>query len=105
MERSKDSELLPIFKKSIDGDFLAVRLPDHKYYLVVPRFNLIFQDSTYGPGAMGDVFVCENYIPKIRYDQIDLQKPASFEADVAQLNWNLKEKGRLILLKSDMLNS
>ncbi|MBI1923908.1 hypothetical protein HYR99_06620 [Candidatus Poribacteria bacterium] len=97
MERRRDSSKEPDFQTSPYGDYFAVVVEGGTRYAVVPRFALTFQESSYGPGAMGQVFECPNYDIRQRYPRVKVVKPAVFEPDPARQRWTLKEKGVLDL--------
>ncbi|MBM3212843.1 hypothetical protein FJZ33_11525, partial [Candidatus Poribacteria bacterium] len=51
--RRQDLNIGPIFRKSHDGDYYAIKLDGGADYSVTPRFDLTFEEAGYGPGAMG----------------------------------------------------
>lgn len=97
MSRRQNLNISPVFQKTNDGDYYAIRMDGRNLYLVVPRFDLTFEEFSYGPGAMGQVFVCPNYDPKIHYRRVKVSEPAIFESDTAQKLWKVKHKGKLDL--------
>jgi hypothetical protein len=102
MERRRDLKVEPKFQTASDGDFYVVRLQElgNSQYLVVPRFDLTFEESSYGPGAMGVVFQCPNYDAQSRYSHVKLERPAIFKPDGEQ-TWKLHLKGLLNLGEGD----
>jgi hypothetical protein len=98
MQRREDFSIEPIFQTANDGDYYAVKLDDSSpnEYAVMPRFDLFFQESSYGPGAMGIVFECLNYDPQYRYRRVTVRQVAIFESSDKQI-WHLKEMGKLEL--------
>jgi hypothetical protein len=97
MERRREPGIEPVFQKANDGDYYAVAIEENTLYTVVPRFDLTFQESIYGPGAMGRVFDCPGYNSQFRYRNVKVVKPAFFEPDSAKQHWTFKEKGKLDL--------
>jgi len=97
MERRRDLSIEPVFQTVPSGNYYAVAIEGSMLYAVVPCFDLAFQDSSYGPGAMGQVFDCPNYNPQLCYRNVKVVKPAFFEPDSAKQHWTLKEKGELDL--------
>lgn len=93
MERRRDSNISPVFKTASDGDYYLTEIS--KRFIVVPRFDMTLQESSYSPGAMGLVFSCPDYNPQLRYRRVKVIKPAIFESSGEQ--WVLKEKGELNL--------
>lgn len=98
MERRRDPSVDPIFKTASDGDYYAVPLDgaDSGSYAVVPRFDLVFQESSYGPGAMNRVFDCQGFNPQKRYSQVKVIWPALFRPDAGE-TWILNQRGKLNL--------
>lgn len=97
MERRRDPSIEPDFRTTDDGDYYAIAVNGKNVYSVVPRFDLTFQRSIYGPGAMGMVFECPGYDPRFRYRAVTVVKPALFGPDPARQRWIMKEKGALNL--------
>ncbi|MBM3234750.1 hypothetical protein FJZ31_00450 [Candidatus Poribacteria bacterium] len=97
MERRREPSIEPVFQTANDGDYYAVVIEGNTLYAVVPRFDLTFQESIYGPGAMGQVFDCPNYNPQLRYRNVKVVKSAFFEPASAKQRWMLKAKGELDL--------
>ncbi|MBM3212844.1 hypothetical protein FJZ33_11530 [Candidatus Poribacteria bacterium] len=96
--RRQNLGIPPVFQSANDGDYYAVKVDGQSFYLVLPRFDLIFDELSYGPGAMGEVFECPNYHPQYRY-RLKVKKPAIFDADSGQKQWKIIERGRLDLDK------
>ncbi|MBI1923907.1 hypothetical protein HYR99_06615 [Candidatus Poribacteria bacterium] len=97
MERRRDSSIEPRFQTADGGGYYAVAVEENMPYVIVPRFDLTFQDSLYREGAMGQVFECPNYDVRQHYPRVKVVKPALFEPDSAKQHWTLKEKGQLDL--------
>jgi len=97
MERRKDVSADPEFQARSDGEYYAVELQDsgRTYTAVVPKFDLTFQESSYGPGAMGWVFECPNYDRHLRYRRVKVERPALF--DHSGQSWTLRQQGKLDL--------
>ena len=93
----------PVFETADDGDYLAVEVRDA--YAVIPRFGLMIHEPTYGPGAIGYVFECRKYSPKLRYVRMNVVKAAVFQPDADKKLWELRKKGALALLKGEPLDS
>ena len=101
-ERVRNPRLDPEFVTASDGDFYAVdfrELGDGRH-LVVPRHDLVFRESIYGPGAMGFVFECRNYDPQARSAEFVLVRPAVF-APGDDKCWTLRQKGVLELTRAE----
>jgi hypothetical protein len=98
MQRRRNPSLSPEFQTSNDGDYFAVAelVPAQRGFAVVPRFDLTFQDTNYGPGAMGIVFDCPNYDEGLSYRSVKVVQPAIFEPD-AGTGWKVARKGILSL--------
>ena len=94
MECARDPSLSLEFGEDSNGYFEAIRAEDGRY-VVVPRFNLIIQETQYGPGAVGKVFDCHNYTPGKTYRHIELIHPAIFITDGQ--NWEVDIPGELYL--------
>lgn len=97
MARRQDLSIEPVFQKANDGDYYAIKIDGQNFYSVIPRFDLTFEEFSYGPGAMGYVFACRDYNPQSRYRRLEVLKPAIFQTDSTQQNWKLREKGELNL--------
>jgi hypothetical protein len=97
-ERRRNSGIPAEFKAASDGDYYVVDFEKDGYrsFMAVPRFDMTFQESSYGPGAMGSVFSCPDYNPHLRYRRVNVVRPAIFELNAAN-RWVLKEKGELNL--------
>jgi hypothetical protein len=94
MDRAKDSTISPEFREDYRGDFDAIRRKDGKY-MVVPRFNLTIRFPQYGPGAIGEVFTCHNYVSGGTYQIIELIQPAIFTNN-GEI-WEMAQRGELRL--------
>ncbi|MBI3650562.1 MAG: hypothetical protein HY231_05885 [Acidobacteria bacterium] len=88
MQRREDFSIDPIFQTANDGDYYAIQLGNSNQYAVVPRFDLTFQESSYGPGAMGMVFDCPQFNPQLRYRRVRVHQAAIFESQDKQ-TWKL----------------
>lgn len=95
--RRRDASLGPDFQTRSDGIYYAVNTIDERIFLVVPRFDLVLQDSIYAPSAFSEVFECPKFNSERRYRHVKVIQPAFFEPDSAQQRWTLKEKGELDL--------
>ncbi|MFL6335838.1 MAG: hypothetical protein ACJ754_21215 [Pyrinomonadaceae bacterium] len=97
IERRQKINLEPEFREANDGEYYVAQLDDgrNNYYAVVPKFDLTFQESSYGPGAMGLVFNCPSYNSRLRYRSVKVIRPARFEKRGSQ--WFLAEQGELDL--------
>ena len=102
MARRGDSSIDPIFRTANDGEYFAMELvvQGHRRFVVVPRFDLTFQESSYGPGAMGKVFDCPGYDSRRKYRYVKVRKPAFFERTSGE-EWELTHKGELELGQSE----
>jgi hypothetical protein len=98
MQRRKDPHLEAEFQTGNAGNYYAVEFEEggQKRYAVLPRFGLTFDAVSFGPGAIGDVFDCDEYNPRLEYHRVQVFQPAIFEPDGDQ-GWRLVEKGRLDL--------
>lgn len=98
MQRRRNPSIPPEFQTTNDGDYFAVveALQGQRGYVVVPKFDLTFQDANYGPGAMGMVFDCPGYDAGLSYRNVKVVQPAIFEPD-ANAGWRLVRKGALNL--------
>ncbi|MBI3650561.1 MAG: hypothetical protein HY231_05880 [Acidobacteria bacterium] len=98
LQRHKDSSLEPIFQSATDGDYYAVKLGNvsPNQYVVVPRFDLTFRQSCFGPDAMGEVFYCPDYDPRLRYRRVRVPQAAIFESSDKQ-TWKFVRLGQLQL--------
>lgn len=94
MECARDPSLSLEFGEDSNGYFEAIKAKDGRY-VAVPRFNLVIQETQYGPGAVGKVFNCHNYIPGKTYRHIELIQPAVFITDGE--NWEVDVPGELRL--------
>lgn len=94
MYRAKDSSVSPEFMNDTRGDFEAIRYKDGKY-MVVPRFEMTIRPAQYGPGAIGEVFTCPDYISGRTYRVTELIQPAIFTNDGE--NWEMAQPGELRL--------
>lgn len=97
MDRRRNTDISPIFVTATDGDYYAAEGERDRQFMVVPRPGMAFQESSYGPGAMGLIFDCPNYNPQLRYYRVKVIKPAFFEPDSTMQRWKLIEKGELDL--------
>lgn len=97
MQRRRDPSIKPAFQTANDGNYYAIAIDGKNCYLVFPRFDLTLQESSYGLGAMGQVFDCPMYSPQLRYRNMKVVKPAHLECDPASQRWRIKEKGTLYL--------
>jgi len=97
MDRRRNTDISPIFVTATDGDYYAAEGERDRQFMVVPRPGMAFQESSYGPGAMGLIFDCPNYNPQLRYYRVKVIKPAFFEPDSTMQRWKLVEKGELDL--------
>lgn len=93
--RRRDPEILPEFEADEAGDYYAVAIEGKPYYAVLPRHDLTLQEHSYSPGAMGEVFDCPDFNPRLRYRHIRVVQPAVLEPDAAKQRWTLKAKGKL----------
>lgn len=102
MERRRNVTLPAEFRTASEGDFYAVRIEGlgDSQRLVVPRFDLTFEESSVGPGAMGDVFNFSSYDQQARYSHVKLVRAAIFRPD-GDRGWALVQKGQLELGTSD----
>jgi hypothetical protein len=98
MARRRDPNIEPEFQTLSDGDYYAVPLRESSsnYYAVIPRFDLAFQESSYGPGAMNWVFDCPDFNPQKRYSHVRVIRPALFMPDTGN-SWTRKGRGELNL--------
>lgn len=94
MDRAKDSTISPEFREDHRGDFEAIRYKDGKY-MVVPRFEMTIRHAQYGPGAIGEVFICHDYTSNRTYQITELIQPAIFTNDGE--NWEMAQPGELRL--------
>jgi len=101
MDRRRNTDISPIFVTATDGDYYAAEGERDRQFMVVPRPGMAFQESSYGPGAMGLVFDCPNYNPQLRYYRVKVIKPAFFEPDFTMQRWKLIENGKLDLGKGE----
>lgn len=101
MDRRRNTDISPIFVTATDGDYYAAEGERDRQFMVVPRPGMAFQESSYGPGAMGLVFDCPNYNPQLRYHRVKVIKPAFFEPDSTRQHWKFIEKGKLDLGKGE----
>jgi len=97
MDRRRNIDIKPIFVTATDGDYYVAKSEKERQFLVVPRPGMAFQESSYGPGAMGVVFDCPTYNPQLRYRHVKVVKPAVFERDFTEAHWKLVERGKLEL--------
>lgn len=93
--RLQNPELKPIFAKSPQGSFMAIKTDHEGLFLIVPKFNFVLKDTNYNPGAVNEVFDCKNYYPGYKYSQIKLVRPAVFNHKGD--NWSIKVAGILLL--------
>lgn len=96
VDRRRDEKLAPVFKTASDGNFLAIRPPAGEAYAVFPKFGLILQESSFGPGAIGEVFQCADFNPRFSYPDIRVMRPAVF-APKGDDEWDLADQGVLDL--------
>jgi len=101
MDRRKNPDISPKFITAPDGDYYAIENERDRQFMVVPRLGMVFQESSYGPGAMGFVFECPDYNPQLRYHQVKVVEPAFFEPDSARQYWKLRDKGKLDLGRTE----
>jgi hypothetical protein len=96
MQRRRDNNITPEFQQMNEGEYLAVQPSDGgRTYYVVPKYDLTFQELSYGPGAMGVVFDCPEFNPQLHYRHVKVIKPAKFECLGQQ--WILRQRGKLEL--------
>ena len=97
MERRRDPDIKPVFQAANDGDYYAIPIDAGDAHPVTPRFDITLQRSNYGPGAMGIVFKCSGYNPRLRYRQVKVVRPALFLPGSVRAQWTLMEQGELDL--------
>jgi len=96
VERRRNEKLPPVFQTATAGNFLAIRLPLSDEFAVFPKFSLIVQESSFGPGAVGEVFDCAGFDPRLNYPNIRVRRPAIFESG-NENDWKLRTPGALDL--------
>jgi hypothetical protein len=96
VDRRRNEKLPPIFETASDGNFVAVSDGSGSRYLVFPNLNLVLQELSFGPGAIGDVFECHGFEARCSYPNLRVEQPAIFESH-QDGTWKLLKKGRLEL--------
>lgn len=95
IERRRDADLPPDFRKEANGSYLAVpREMDEA--VIFPNFTLAVVDAVYGPGALAEVFDCGPFDRRFRYQSIRVLTPATFKLSGGQ-SWRVTQKGKLDL--------
>jgi hypothetical protein len=64
--------------------------------VVFPNFTLAVVEAIYGPGALSEVFECETFDRRFRYQHLRVTEPATFKSTGGQ-NWRVIAKGKLEL--------
>ncbi len=94
VDRRRNEKLQPIFKTASEGNFLAIKSPEGKRFAVFPKFGLILQESSFGPGAVGEVFECANFNARFSYPDFRVLRPAVF-VPKGEEDWDLADQGVL----------
>lgn len=100
MERRRDANLEPVFQNASDGDYFAIVSMKGKdnCYPIVPRFDLIVQDSNYKAGALGEIYRCIGFETNKQYRKFRLVQPAYFSR-IDDKTWKLEKRGEIHLNK------
>lgn len=95
VERRRDANLAPDFRQEDDGSYLAVSQANDQA-VVFPNFTLVVVEAIYGPGALSEVFECDDFDRRFSYQHLCVTEPATFESTGGQ-NWRVIDKGKLEL--------
>ncbi len=97
--RRIDLKVEACFENWESGDYLIVELElnGEPKYASVPRFDLPIQDVNYSIGAIGMVFKCPGYNPKLQYIDVLVVSPAFFKQEKSSNQWKLETQGELKL--------
>jgi hypothetical protein len=95
VERRRDANLAPDFRQEDDGSYLAVSQANDQA-VVFPNFTLVVVEAIYGPGALSEVFECDDFDRRFSYQHLCVTEPATFKS-TGGLNWRVIDKGKLEL--------